>query len=186
MYHKIKPLSDFVIAALLLLLTSPLMLLLMLIMSVQLRGNSLYIQPRVGKNGKYFHLFKFKTVIETYDTQNKLLSEEYRLTPLGRFLRDTSLDELPQLLNVVRGDMSLIGPRPLIRDDLARCNAEQLKRRHIVRPGITGWAQVNGRNSISLDNKLTLDLWYVDHVSFLLDLKILLMTVYKVITREGI
>ena len=185
MYRKIKPFADFVAAAALLLLTFPVMLLLALILSAWYKGNPLFMQERVGKDGKSFYLLKFKTIFDPPGDRHTLMPAENGLTLFCRFLRDTSLDELPQLINVLKGDMALVGPRPLIGNELAMCTPLQLAR-HTVLPGITGWAQVNGRNSLSPDEKFKLDLWYVDHLSFFVDIKILLVTIYKVIIRDGI
>ena len=148
-------------------------------------GQPFFVQPRPGKNEKTFRVVKFRTMNNRRDKNGKLLPDAQRLTTVGRFIRTTSLDEIPQLLNVLKGDMSLIGPRPLLIRYLDRYTPEQA-RRHEVRPGITGWAQVNGRNAISWEEKFTLDVWYVDNISFTLDLKILWMTVKKVFRREGI
>ncbi len=144
-----------------------------------------FLQPRPGKNGKIFKVIKFKTMTDEKDAEGNLLPDEVRLTPMGRFVRSTSIDELPQLINVIKGDMALIGPRPLLVQYLPLYSPQQA-RRHEVRPGITGWAQVNGRNSISWKQKFEYDVWYVDHLSFLLDLKIIFLTIKKVFVREGI
>lgn len=144
-----------------------------------------FLQPRPGRNGKIFKVIKFKTMTDERDAQGNLLPDEVRLTKVGRFVRSTSIDELPQLWNVIKGDMSLIGPRPLLVQYLPLYSPEQA-RRHEVRPGITGWAQVNGRNSISWKQKFEYDVWYVDHLSFWLDVKIILLTIKKVFVREGI
>jgi lipopolysaccharide/colanic/teichoic acid biosynthesis glycosyltransferase len=144
-----------------------------------------FMQSRTGKNGRVFTLIKFKTMNDRRDASGNLLPDAERLTRLGRFLRSASLDELPQLINVIKGDMSLVGPRPLLPKYLPLYNERQA-RRHEVKPGITGWAQVNGRNALSWQEKFELDVWYVDHLSFLLDLKILWLTLIKVIKRQGI
>ena len=144
-----------------------------------------FLQPRPGRNGKVFKVIKFKTMTDEKDAEGKLLPDEVRLTPMGKFVRSTSIDELPQLINVIKGDMALIGPRPLLVQYLPLYSPQQA-RRHEVRPGITGWAQVNGRNSISWKQKFEYDVWYVDHLSFLLDLKIIFLTIKKVFVREGI
>ena len=144
-----------------------------------------FLQPRPGRNGKIFKVIKFKTMTDERDADGNLLPDEVRLTKVGRFVRSTSIDELPQLWNVIKGDMSLIGPRPLLVQYLPLYSPEQA-RRHEVRPGITGWAQVNGRNSISWKQKFEYDVWYVDHLSFWLDVKIILLTIKKVFVREGI
>jgi sugar transferase EpsL len=142
-------------------------------------------QRRPGLHGKPFVIYKFRTMTDARDREGNLLPDEQRLTRLGRFLRATSLDELPELINIIKGDMSLVGPRPLLMQYLERYTPEQM-RRHEVRPGLTGWAQVNGRNAISWEQKFKLDVWYVDNQSLWLDVKIILMTVWKVIKREGI
>lgn len=144
-----------------------------------------FLQPRPGRNGKIFKVIKFKTMTDERDAEGNLLPDEVRLTKVGRFVRSTSIDELPQLWNVIKGDMSLIGPRPLLVQYLPLYSPEQA-RRHEVRPGITGWAQVNGRNSISWKQKFEYDVWYVDHLSFWLDVKIIFLTIKKVFVREGI
>lgn len=148
-------------------------------------SGAFFTQTRAGKDGRLFQIIKFKTMTDERDSEGKLLPDESRMTPIGRFVRSTSLDELPQLLNVLKGDMSLVGPRPLLEKYLPLYSKEQF-RRHEVRPGITGWAQVNGRNNISWAKKFELDVWYVDNQSFLLDLKILWMTLLKVIKRKDI
>lgn len=145
----------------------------------------MFLQERPGKEGKIFKVIKFKTMTDERDGQGNLLPDEKRLTKVGKFVRSTSLDELPQLINVLKGDMALIGPRPLLPQYLLLYNEEQA-RRHEVRPGITGWAQVNGRNAISWAKKFELDVWYVDHCSFMLDLRIVFLTIKKVFVREGI
>ena len=144
-----------------------------------------FIQPRPGYRGKIFKVIKFKTMTDEKDNQGNLLPDEKRLTKVGKFVRSTSLDEIPQLINVLKGDMSLIGPRPLLVGYLPLYSQEQA-RRHLVRPGITGWAQVNGRNAISWENKFELDTWYVDNMSFKVDCKILYLTILKVFKQEGI
>jgi sugar transferase EpsL len=145
----------------------------------------LFRQARPGQGGQLFTLLKFRTMTDQRDAQGALLPDDQRLTAFGQFLRRTSLDELPELVNVLRGDMSLVGPRPLLTQYLDRYSPEQA-RRHEVRPGITGWAQINGRNALSWEEKFALDVWYVDHASFWLDLKILALTMWKVLRREGI
>jgi sugar transferase EpsL len=146
---------------------------------------AIFQQERPGLHGRSFTIFKFRTMTELRNSSAALLADEDRLTRLGGFLRATSLDELPELWNVLKGDMSLVGPRPLLMQYLGRYTREQT-RRHDVRPGITGWAQVNGRNALTWDQKFHLDLWYVDHRSFSLDLKILMMTIWKLASRDGI
>lgn len=145
----------------------------------------LFFQQRPGFKGRPFTIYKFRTMKHTKDSRGRLLPDEQRLPPFGRFLRSTSIDELPELFNVLKGDMSLVGPRPLLMEYLDRYTSEQ-QRRHDVRPGITGWAQINGRNAITWEEKFRLDLWYVDNQSFLLDLKIIALTVWQALKREGI
>ena len=182
----IKRLLDFFVSLIVLLILSPVLIILSVWLYFVNEGAGVFFtQDRPGKNNKIFRLVKFKTMNDKRDKDGKLLPDGERLTKAGRLVRSTSLDEIPQLINVLKGDMSLIGPRPLLIKYLPLYNAEQA-RRHEVRPGITGWAQVNGRNAISWEEKFKLDVWYVDHVSFLLDIKILLKTVYNVIKREGI
>jgi lipopolysaccharide/colanic/teichoic acid biosynthesis glycosyltransferase len=149
------------------------------------KGNAFFFQTRPGKNEKLFKVIKFKTMNDRKDKAGNLLPDEKRLTVAGKIIRKTSLDEIPQLINIIKGDMSLIGPRPLLVDYLPLYNEIQ-KRRHEVKPGITGWAQVNGRNAISWEQKFAYDIWYVDNISFLLDVKIFFMTIRKVFTLEGI
>ncbi len=168
-----------------LLLLSPVFLILIILLTIFNNGKPFFFQPRPGKKGKLFHIVKFKTMTDKRDEAGTLFPDEVRLTKVGKFIRSTSIDELPQLINVLKGDMSLIGPRPLLIKYLFLYSKEQ-SRRHEVRPGITGWAQVNGRNTISWQQKFELDTWYVDHVSFLLDVKIILITIKKVFCKEGI
>ena len=181
----LKTIGDRVMAALLLLLFSPILLVVAIVLQVRMGGPIVFTQPRPGKNGKIFTVYKFRTMTSDCDKDGNLLSDEERLIPLGQFLRKASLDELPQLWNVLIGDMSFVGPRPLLVRYLERYNSEQA-RRHDVLPGITGWAQVNGRNALTWDQKFRLDIWYVDNWSLWLDLKILLLTVKKVFKQEGI
>lgn len=155
------------------------------LLTVTNNGSILFEQQRPGYKRKIFRIYKLKTMADMRDAQGNLLSDEERLTTVGRFIRKTSLDEWPQLWNVIAGEMSFVGPRPLLVEYLPLYNAEQ-DRRHEVKPGITGWAQVNGRNSISWDEKFDRDIWYVDHISFVLDMKILFLTVNRVLKREGI
>ena len=180
-----KRLFDVVVAAIGLVLLSPLMAAVGLLVRARLGPPVLFAQERPGLGGRPFRIWKFRTMREATDASGAPLPDERRLTPLGRFLRGTSLDELPELLNVLRGDMSLVGPRPLLMEYLPLYTPEQA-RRHEVRPGITGWAQVNGRNAISWEEKFALDVWYVDNRSLLLDLRILALTAAKVLAREGI
>ncbi len=168
-----------------LVLLAPVLACVALAVRVTMGSPVLFRQRRPGLNGKPFTMFKFRTMLDARDVQGVPLPDERRLTRLGRFLRLTSLDELPELFNVLRGDMSLVGPRPLLMQYLDRYTPEQA-RRHEVKPGITGWAQVNGRNSLSWEEKFALDVWYVDHANLLLDLRILVLTVWKVLRREGI
>jgi sugar transferase EpsL len=145
----------------------------------------LFRQQRVGLHGKPFELFKFRTMTDAQDSFGQLLPDDARLTSFGRFLRSSSMDELPELINVLRGEMSLVGPRPLLTQYLERYTSEQV-RRHDVMPGITGWAQIHGRNTITWEKKFTLDVWYVDNISLCLDMKIVLLTIWKIFRREGI
>lgn len=186
MYRRyLKPLLDFLIALLACLFLLPLFLLIALLLLIANRDNPFFLQLRPGKNGKLFNIIKFKTMNDRRDKNGELLSDSERLTPIGKIVRKTSMDEIPQFINVLKRDMSLIGPRPLLPEYLKLYTPQQQKR-HNVRPGITGWAQVNGRNDISWNKKLELDVWYVEHVSFLLDLKIIWLTFLKVIKSEGI
>ncbi|MGL5980482.1 MAG: sugar transferase [Phocaeicola sp.] len=181
-----KRIIDFTIVATALLLIWPILLLVTLWLTIANKGaGAFFTQERPGKGGKIFRVIKFKTMTDERDADGKLLPDAVRLTPVGRFVRSTSIDELPQLINVLKGDMSLIGPRPLRTHYLPLYSQEQA-RRHDVRPGITGWAQVNGRNTISWAKKFEYDVWYVDHIGFTLDLKILFLTIQKVFKREGI
>lgn len=182
---KLKVFIDFSLALLILIISSPIFLIIFLILIISNKGNPFFTQLRPGKNERIFRLIKFKTMNSNKDLSGNLLSDAERLTIIGKFVRKTSLDELPQLFNVLKGDMSLIGPRPLLVKYLPLYNKTQ-KRRHDVKPGITGWAQVNGRNAISWDKKFELDVFYVDNCSFLLDLKIVFLTIFKIIKSEGI
>lgn len=181
----IKPFFDKLFSFLILLIASPFLLILIILLYVANHGEVWFRQERPGKNGKIFTVIKFKTMSDERDERGHLLPDEHRLTGIGKFIRTTSLDELPQLFNVLQGDMSFVGPRPLLVEYLPLYNQEQ-QRRHEVTPGITGWAQVNGRNTVSWPQKFTYDVWYVDHISFGLDIKILLLTVMKVFKAEGI
>jgi lipopolysaccharide/colanic/teichoic acid biosynthesis glycosyltransferase len=181
-----KRLIDAFISALaLVIVLIPLIILALLLLLFNKGAGAFFTQVRTGRNAKLFKIVKFKTMTDERDSDGKLLPDEKRLTPIGRFVRSTSLDELPQLLNVLKGDMSLIGPRPLLEKYLPLYSIEQY-RRHDVRPGITGWAQVNGRNNISWTKKFELDVWYVENTTFLLDLEILWLTLMKVIARKDI
>ncbi|NMA30803.1 MAG: sugar transferase [Candidatus Methanofastidiosa archaeon] len=184
--HFFKRIIDFAFSFLGFIIISPVFLILWIWLSIANKGSgAFFFQERPGKNENIFRVIKFKTMNDRRDTSFKLLPDAQRLTKVGKFVRSTSLDEIPQLLNVIKGDMSLIGPRPLLVQYLPLYNEEQ-KRRHEVRPGITGWAQVNGRNAISWQQKFEYDIWYVDHVSLSLDLKIIFKTIQKVFKREGI
>ena len=182
---SIKRIFDFVASLLALVLLSPVLALLALLVRVKLGAPVLFCQQRPGLHGEPFTIYKFRTMTDARDAQGNLLSDAERLTRLGRFLRSTSLDELPELFNVLQGEMSLMGPRPLLMEYLPRYTSEQL-RRHEVRPGITGWAQVNGRNAITWEQKFALDVWYVDNGNFWLDVKILWLTVIEVLNRADI
>ena len=184
--HFLKRLLDFLLVSFVLLLICPFLLLITLWLHFANKGaGAFFFQERPGKDGKIFKVIKFKTMTDERDAEGNLLPDAERLTKVGRFVRSTSIDELPQLINVLKGDMALIGPRPLLPQYLSLYSKEQA-RRHEVRPGITGWAQVNGRNAISWTKKFELDVWYVDHCSFLLDAKIFFLTIKKVFVREGI
>jgi undecaprenyl phosphate N,N'-diacetylbacillosamine 1-phosphate transferase len=186
MYGKvIKPMLDRLGALLLMVLLSPLLLAALLAVYVSLGRPLLFVQRRPGLHGKPFHIYKLRTMDNRRDESGNLLPDEQRLHGAGKLIRSLSLDELPQLFNVLKGDMSFVGPRPLLEEYLPLYNEEQ-KRRYDVKPGITGWAQVNGRNAISWKQKFEYDVWYVDHMSFALDMKIMWMTVKKVFVREGI
>lgn len=187
MYSRFfKRTIDFVLVFCVLVVIWPILLLITLWLHFANKGaGAFFLQERPGRHGKIFRVIKFKTMTDDRDAEGNLLPDAKRLTSVGRFVRSTSLDELPQLINVLKGDMALIGPRPLLPQYLPLYSPEQA-RRHEVRPGITGWAQVNGRNAISWTKKFELDVWYVEHCSFLLDLKIIFRTVKKVFVREGI
>ncbi|MDO9509997.1 MAG: sugar transferase [Candidatus Magasanikbacteria bacterium] len=186
MYNPyIKRILDFSIALLGLLILSPLLLFVIIGLTIANNGKPFFFQLRPGKDGKIFKIVKFKTMNDKKDNEGNLLPDAKRLTKIGSFVRKTSLDELPQLFNVLKGEMSLIGPRPLLVEYLPLYTKTQ-NRRHEVNPGITGWAQVNGRNAIGWKQKFDYDVWYVDHLSFLLDLKIIVLTIKKVLIREDI
>jgi lipopolysaccharide/colanic/teichoic acid biosynthesis glycosyltransferase len=180
-----KRLFDFVLAAVAAILLSPVIAVVALSVRMKLGNPVLFRQVRPGLHGQPFTLLKFRTMVDAVDSSGSPLADGQRLTAFGQFLRRSSLDELPELYNVLRGDMSLVGPRPLLMEYLPLYTAEQA-RRHDVRPGLTGWAQVNGRNAISWDQKFAFDLWYVEHSSLTLDLKILWLTIRNVFTRHGI
>ncbi|MCX7121208.1 MAG: sugar transferase [Gammaproteobacteria bacterium] len=180
-----KRFFDVTLSLFLLLILSPLIAMLYGILKIKMGGSAIFQQERPGFCEKVFKIYKFQTMTNEKDKQGQLLPDEKRLTALGVFLRKTSLDELPQLWNILQGEMSFVGPRPLIGEYLSLFNAEQ-KRRYLVRPGITGWAQVNGRNTISWEQKFKYDLWYVDHQSFWLDIRIMMLTVKKVLFKEDI
>lgn len=181
-----KRLIDFVIVLTALLIIWPILLVIYIWLTIANKGaGALFFQERPGKNGKIFKVMKFKTMTDERDENGNLLPDAQRLTKVGKFVRSTSIDELPQLINVLKGDMSLIGPRPLLVQYLPLYSKEQA-RRHEVRPGITGWAQCHGRNAISWTKKFELDVWYVDHCSLMTDIKVILITIKKVLVREGI
>lgn len=184
--HSYKRIIDFILVFCVLAIIWPILLLITIWLHFANKGaGAFFTQERPGKDAKIFKVIKFKTMTDERDADGNLLPDKDRLTKVGRFVRSTSIDELPQLINVLKGDMALIGPRPLLPKYLPLYSKEQY-RRHEVRPGITGWAQVNGRNDISWKKKFELDVWYVDHCSFLLDLKVILLTIKKVLVREGI
>jgi lipopolysaccharide/colanic/teichoic acid biosynthesis glycosyltransferase len=183
--NYLKPVFDFVFALLAFLILSPIFLIVWLILMIANHGKPFFLQFRPGKNAQLFKVIKFKTMNDRKDKEGNLLPDAKRLTAAGKVIRKTSLDEIPQLLNVIKGDMSLIGPRPLLVEYLPLYNDFQ-KRRHEVKPGITGWAQVNGRNAISWEQKFEYDVWYVDHLSFALDIRIFFLTIRKVFKSEGI
>jgi lipopolysaccharide/colanic/teichoic acid biosynthesis glycosyltransferase len=180
-----KRILDFTAALIGFILLSPIFMLVMIGLFFANQGKPFFFQTRPGRNEHLFNIIKFKTMNDKKDPSGQLLPDSERLTKIGAFVRKTSLDEIPQLLNVIKGDMSLIGPRPLLVQYLPLYNDIQ-KKRHNIRPGITGWAQINGRNAISWNQKFEYDVWYVQHCSFLLDLKILFLTVKKVLVREGV
>lgn len=180
-----KRLFDFTVALVCLLVLWPLIVTTYVLVLIRMGRPVLFVQQRPGLNSKPFYIYKFRTMLSTRDENNQLLADVYRMTSLGNFLRKYSLDELPQLFNVLKGDLSLVGPRPLLMEYLPLYSVEQA-RRHLVRPGVTGLAQVSGRNAINWEDKFKLDVWYVDHQSFWLDVKILLLTVKKVLLSEGV
>lgn len=181
----LKRLFDFLIALIALIILAPVFIIVMVLLYFANQGKPFFVQARPGLNEKIFYIIKFKTMNDKKDTDGNYLPDAERLTRVGSFIRKTSLDELPQLINVLKGDMAIIGPRPLLPQYLSLYNETQ-RRRHTVRPGITGWAQVNGRNAISWTKKFELDVWYVDNLSLAVDCKVILLTIKKVIIREGI
>ncbi len=183
--YPLKRVVDVIVSSLGILLFSPILLGVALVIRLKMGTPVFFRQVRPGLQGKPFTMFKFRTMVDARDAKGNLLSDTDRLTIFGQFLRRTSLDELPELYNVIKGEMSLVGPRPLLMQYLDRYTPEQA-RRHEVKPGITGWAQINGRNAITWEEKFAYDVWYVEHYSFWLDLKIMALTVWKVLKREGI
>lgn len=183
--HFLKKLLDFFIAFTALLVLSPLLIPITVLLALANNGKPFFFQKRPGKNGRIFKIIKFKTMTDEKDENGDLLPDEKRLTAVGKFVRKTSIDEIPQLINVLKGNMSLIGPRPLLPQYLP-LYSERQKKRHNVKPGITGWAQVNGRNAISWTKKFEYDVWYVENLSFGLDVKIIIKTIKKVLISEGI
>ncbi len=185
-YQKFgKRAADVLLTVPAIIMLAPLLMVIALLVRVRLGKPVLFVQPRPGRDGRSFQLMKFRTMTDDRGTDGELLADEQRMTPFGRFLRSSSLDELPELWNVLRGDMSLVGPRPLLERYLPLYSPEQ-SRRHTVRPGITGWAQVNGRNRAGWEDRFAMDVWYVDHVTLWLDVRILLMTAVKVLRRDDI
>lgn len=180
----VKRIADFFVALIALVLLGPFVVILIFLLLIANNGKPFFFQKRPGKNAKIFTLIKFRTMNDKKDQYGNLLPDKQRITKLGRFVRNTSLDELLQLINVIKGDMSIVGPRPLLVAYLPLYNDEQAKR-HLVKPGITGWAQVNGRNAISWEERFTLDVWYVRNISFVTDMKILIQTVKKVLQQDG-
>ncbi|WP_179345071.1 sugar transferase [Winogradskyella ursingii] len=180
-----KRIIDIIVSALGLVILSPIILVLIVLLTISNKGKAFFVHERPGKDGKVFKLLKFKSMTDEKDENGELLDHHLRVTHVGDFIRKLSLDEIPQLINVLKGDMSLIGPRPLLIDYLPLYNDHQ-RQRHNVRPGISGWAQVNGRNSISWDEKFDLDVWYVNNISFKTDFKIFVMTLGKVLLKEGV
>ena len=183
--NYIKRVLDFIISFLALIILSPLLLILIIVGAIVMKGNPFFVQERPGKDEKIFKLIKLRTMSNAKDINGNLLSDEVRLNSYGKFLRSTSLDELPELINILIGDMSIIGPRPLLVRYLERYNEEQ-HRRHDVRPGLTGYAQAHGRNAVSWEDKFKMDVWYVDNISFKVDLGIFFDTIKSVLKREGI
>ena len=181
----IKPFFDFLVSLAAVILISPILIIVIVLLTIANGGKPFFFQRRPGKSGRIFRIVKFKTMTDARDSNGNLLPDSDRLTRVGKFVRKTSIDEIPQLFNVILGQMSLIGPRPLLPQYLKIYTSEQMKR-HLVKPGITGWAQVNGRNAISWTQKFEYDIWYVRNQSFLVDLKIMFMTIKKVLISEGI
>lgn len=181
----LKRVFDMFLSTLGIVLLFPFLMIIAVLVKVKLGSPVFFIQERVGKDNKLFKMIKFRSMLDDYDETGKLLSDNERLTDFGRILRATSIDELPELINVLKGDMSIVGPRPLLKQYLPLYSRKQL-RRHEVRPGITGWAQINGRNAISWREKFKHDVWYIDNWSLWLDIKIIFMTVKKVFVREGV
>ncbi len=185
-YQKfLKPVLDITLAAFLFLVFSPLFFIISLILVFVNHGSPFFLQIRAGQHGKPFRIIKFKTMNDNRDNEGKLLPDAKRLTKIGLLLRKTSLDEMPQLLNILKGDLSMVGPRPFLMDYLPHYNKEQ-SQRHKVKPGITGWAQIKGRQSISFTQRFKLDVWYVRNISFKLDVKILVMTFFNVLKSKGV
>jgi sugar transferase EpsL len=182
---RLKRAFDVVVAGAVLIVLAPLIGAVAVVIAIVMRPPVLFRQQRPGLHGELFTILKFRTMTDATDADGRLLPDSVRLTPLGRALRRASLDELPELVNVLRGDMSLVGPRPLLPEYLSRYSADQM-RRHEVRPGMTGWSQVNGRNELTWEDRLALDVWYVDNRSFRLDVRILRMTLHYVVTHQGI
>jgi undecaprenyl phosphate N,N'-diacetylbacillosamine 1-phosphate transferase len=183
--NKIKRGIDLTLSLLMLIILSPIFLVLFVSLSIFHKGSPFFFQRRPGINHQPFFVLKFKTMSELRNLNGELLSDADRLSSFGKLIRNYSLDEIPQLINVLKGDMSLVGPRPLLEEYLELYSEDQLKR-HLVRPGITGWAQINGRNAISWEKKFELDLWYIEHLTFLLDIKILFVTLFNVIKGKGV
>ena len=180
-----KPLLDFVLSFLGLIISSPIFLIVFIALLLANKGKVFFLQKRPGKNEEIFKIIKFRTMNDKKDAHGNLLPDEERLTTIGKLVRKTSLDEIPQLINVLLGNMSLIGPRPLLPEYLPLYNDFQ-KKRHLIKPGITGWAQINGRNAVEWEKKFKFDVWYVEKVSFLLDLQIMFLTLKKVLKLEGV
>jgi undecaprenyl phosphate N,N'-diacetylbacillosamine 1-phosphate transferase len=183
--NKIKRGIDLTLSFLMLIILSPIFLVLFVSLSIFHKGSPFFFQRRPGINHQPFFVLKFKTMSELRNLNGDLLSDADRLSSFGKLIRNYSLDEIPQLINVLKGDMSLVGPRPLLEEYLELYSEDQLKR-HLVKPGITGWAQINGRNAISWEKKFELDLWYIEHLTFLLDIKILFVTLFNVIKGKGV